>query len=203
MFFNTNQESLFTDATLRFLFHKAEIMFLNGTMHQLCLVRCWEKFTSILLSLSQHNWDKKKNTFPREKCQRANSEGHWTGPSVFLPQCLCPLLRPKLHWQTRIIFVKFFHYIKEVGNFHQVSSINWKLSADPRSGSICCKIPINLCKMQILFNWKKVCEILIVDLHLWPPHHRIPPANTSCERVECNNNFRFAFLNSYAYNARS
>ena len=39
-----------------------------------------------------------------------------------------PMLRPKLHGCSWMASMKFFYYIKEMGNFHQVLSINWKLS---------------------------------------------------------------------------
>lgn len=59
---------------------------------QLCLVRHWEKSTSTVLSLSQHNWEKKK----KKKCLPIGKvlagliqNRHWIGPNIFSPWCLC------------------------------------------------------------------------------------------------------------------
>lgn len=150
-------------------FAKLESMSLSGTMHQLCLVRHERNSPPLWCHLASAV-GREKHLPTRQVSDVLIQKRHWHSPNIFLPWCLGPLSRPKLLRCARIIFAEFLYYIKEGGNFHEVSSINWNfLSADPRSSSICYKIPINLCKMQILFNWKKLCEVLIVGLHLCPP----------------------------------
>lgn len=69
--------------------------------------------------------------------------------------------------------VLLFHQGRRKFSSHQ--STENSLSADPRSGSICYKIPINLHKMQISVNWKKS----LGDFNCWPPLLVLPPQNST------------------------
>lgn len=156
-------------------------------MHQLCLVRHREKSTSTVLSLGQHNWEKKKKCLPTGKVSAVPIENrHWNGPNIFLPKCLA---QATLVYENHLCNVLLVYKGGKKFSSSLINQLKTFFLLTPRSGSICYKSPINLCKMQILFNWKKVCEILIVGLHLRPSHHWIPHPNAFYERVESNNNF--------------